>query len=97
MDVLDYLEEIKIGVGYELDGQKLDLFPFGACAIERCQPIYESWKGWKKSTVGIKNYDELPKEAKQYLARLAELCRAPISLISTGAEREATIFCDHPI
>ncbi|PZO95134.1 MAG: adenylosuccinate synthase, partial [Haemophilus parainfluenzae] len=45
----------------------------------------------------IKNYDELPKEAKQYLARLAELCRAPISLISTGAEREATIFCDHPI
>ena len=97
MDVLDYLEEIKIGVGYELDGQKLDLFPFGARAIERCQPIYESWKGWKKSTVGIKNYDELPKEAKQYLARLAELCRAPISLISTGAEREATIFCDHPI
>lgn len=97
LDVLDDLEEIKIGIGYELDGQKLDLFPFGFRAIERCKPIYESWPGWKKSTAGIKNYDNLPKEAKQYLARLAEVSHAPISLISTGAEREATIFCCDPI
>ncbi|MBN3859902.1 adenylosuccinate synthase [Neisseriaceae bacterium PsAf] len=97
LDVMDGLEKIKIGVGYELDGKKIDLFPFGAHAVERCIPIYETWPGWKESTVGIKDYDKLPENAKAYLARLSELCGAPISIISTGPDREETIILNHPL
>lgn len=97
LDVMDGMEYLKICVGYELGGKKFERLPFGDHAISHCQPIYESWPGWQKSTAGIKNYDELPSNAKAYLSRLASLCKTPIAFISTGPDREETIVLQNPL
>lgn len=96
LDVMDGLEHIKIGVGYELDGQKIDILPFGADAVARCKPIYETLPGWTESTFGIKNYADLPANARAYLKRIEEICGAPIAMISTGPDRDETIVLQHP-
>lgn len=96
LDVLDGLPEIKLCVGYEAHGQRLDVLPFGADAVEACTPIYETWPGWSGSTAGIQNWDALPAEAQRYLTRLAELSGAPIAMVSTGPDRDETILMSHP-
>lgn len=96
LDVMDTLDEIKLATGYWIDGHKVDILPFGADRVENCQPIYEVLPGWKTSTVGIKKYDELPQEARTYLARIAEVCEAPVDMVSTGPDREETIVRRHP-
>ncbi len=96
LDVMDSIEEIKLCVGYEMDGKKIDILPFGSDELARCQPIYETMKGWSQSTFGVKSYDELPEEAKLYLSRISEICEAPIAIISTGPDREETIVLQHP-
>ncbi len=62
-----------------------------------CEPVYETWPGWTKSTTGVKTYRDLPKEARRYLARLEELAKCPIDIISTGARREETIMLRNPL
>lgn len=94
---MDGLEEIKIGIGYDLNDKKIDIFPFSARDVEQCIPIYETMPGWQEKTMGIKEYDQLPENAKAYLNRLAELCGAPIAIISTGPDREETIILKHPL
>ena len=97
LDVMDGIEEIKIGVGYKLaDGTETDILPFGADAVEGCTPIYETLPGWTESTFGIKDYAQLPANAKAYLTRIAEVCGAPVAIVSTGPDREETIVLDHP-
>jgi adenylosuccinate synthase len=61
-----------------------------------CEPVYEDMPGWQTSTVGIKSYDELPSNARDYLARIEELAGVPIDIISTGPDREQTIIKQHP-
>ena len=61
-----------------------------------CEPIFEEMPGWSESTFGIKNYDDLPANAKAYLKRLEEICEAPVDMISTGPDREETIVLRHP-
>jgi len=92
LDVLDTLTELKICVGYKLDGQTVDYFPASAAALERCQPVYEELPGWQTPTVDIQHYDQLPEATRRYLARLEELIACPISIISVGQGREQTIF-----
>lgn len=96
LDVLDGLKEIGLCVGYKLDGQVLDVLPRGADAVARCEPIYEFFPGWTESTVGITQWDNLPKEARQYLERIQELVQTPIAMVSTGPDREETILLEHP-
>ena len=96
LDVMDGMEEIKIGTGYEFEGKHIDILPFGADAVEKCVPVYETLPGWSESTVGVKDYDALPENAKRYLKRIEELCGAPIAIISTGPDREETILLQHP-
>ncbi len=97
LDVMDGIDEIKIGVGYELaDGTKTDILPFGADAVENCKPIYETLPGWSDSSFGVQEYDKLPVNAKAYLIRIAEICGAPIAMVSTGPDRDETIVLDHP-
>ena len=97
LDVMDGIDEIKIGVGYELaDGTKTDILPFGADAVENCKPIYETLPGWSDSSFGVQEYDKLPVNAKAYLTRIAEICGAPIAMVSTGPDRDETIVLDHP-
>ena len=96
LDVLDGVEAIKLGVGYRVDGQVLELLPFGAANIDGLEPIYEELPGWSESTFGVRELDRLPANARRYLDRLSEVCGAPIDMISTGPDRDETIVLRHP-
>jgi len=96
LDVLDGMEALQIGVGYRVNGAVSDILPVGAEALAECEPIYEEIPGWTQTTLGVRRYDELPKQARAYLTRLAEVCGVPVDMISTGAEREDTIVLRHP-
>jgi adenylosuccinate synthase len=92
LDVLDELDELKICVGYRLDGRETDEVPYDANQMAQAEPIYETWPGWRERTVGISNFTELPAKAQSYIRRLEELSGAPFAFISTGAERNETII-----
>jgi adenylosuccinate synthase len=96
LDVLDGLDTLKICVAYQFDGREIDTPPVGANHFEQCKPVFIELPGWKDSTVGVKDYDALPKAAKNYLRKIEELCAAPIDIISTGPDRNETIILRHP-
>jgi adenylosuccinate synthase len=96
LDVLDGIKTIRLCVGYKLDGKTLDVLPRGAEAVSRCEPIYEDFAGWTDSTVGITDWNKLPKTAQDYLKRVQEICGKPIAMVSTGPERDETILLQHP-
>ena len=87
LDVLGYLDEIKICVAYEVDGKRREHFP-NITRLEHSKPIYETLKGWNCDISHIRNYDDLPKEAKAYVDRLEELIGVQIALVSNGPNRE---------
>ena len=92
LDVLDTMPAMKICTAYELNGEKIDYFPASAVTLEKCQPIYEELPGWQTPISDIRDFAQLPLQARQYLARLEELIACPISVISVGMRREQTIF-----
>jgi adenylosuccinate synthase len=92
LDILDIFPRLKICVGYKLDGHTIDYFPGNVATLERCQPIYEELPGWQTPTTNIREFEQLPPEARQYIARLEELVSCPVNLICVGPEREQTIF-----
>ena len=96
LDVLDGLETLKLAVSYTLNGEQLDEPPAGADLIEQCEPVYIEMPGWSDSTVGVKNYADLPVAAKDYLKKIEELTGTPIAIISTGPDRAETIVLEHP-
>ncbi|WP_346892106.1 adenylosuccinate synthase [uncultured Roseibium sp.] len=96
LDVLDGLEEIKICVGYELDGERIDYLPASQGAQERVVPIYETLPGWKESTEGARTWADLPAQAVKYVRHVEELIGAPVALLSTSPEREDTILVQNP-
>lgn len=96
LDVLDGLETIQICVGYRIDGKVVDTPPVGAEAFAACEPVYESVPGWSESTVGVKQYDALPENARAYLKRIEEIIEIPVDIISTGPDRVETIILRHP-
>ena len=96
LDVLDGLPEIKICVGYELHGRRIDILPLDADDIVACQPVFESFAGWSEPTVGLTQWDQLPRNARRYLDRIAQCMDAPIDMVSTGPDREQTILLRHP-
>lgn len=96
LDVLDGLETLKICVSYQLDGRKVDTPPVGADRFDQCIPDYIELPGWQESTVGIRSYDDLPQNARDYLKKIEELTERPIDVISTGPDRKETIVLRHP-
>ncbi|MGQ0442590.1 MAG: adenylosuccinate synthase [Methylophilaceae bacterium] len=96
LDVLDGIDSLNICIGYELDGEVVEMLPVGADDVSRCKPIYETVAGWSETTFGVKDWDGLPKNAQNYLKRLEALCGVPIAIISTGPERDETIVIEHP-
>ena len=96
LDVLDGLKTLRICIGYKIGGEVVDILPYGAENIALCEPIYEDHPGWSTSTVGVKNWDELPVAAQTYLRRFEALVGAPIALVSTGPDREETIVLQRP-
>ncbi|HTJ93704.1 MAG TPA: adenylosuccinate synthase, partial [Pararobbsia sp.] len=96
LDVLDGLDEVKLCVGYKVDGKDADLLPRGASEVARCEPIYETFGGWKESTIGITQWDQLPANAQAYLTRVQQVAGVPIDMVSTGPDRDETILLRHP-
>jgi adenylosuccinate synthase len=96
LDVLDPLPELKICVGYELDGQRLDRFPAGMNQQARVKPIYETLEGWQASTEGKRSWANLPAQAIKYVKRIEELIECPVSILSTSPERDDTILMRDP-
>ena len=96
LDVMDGMQRVQLGVGYKMNGVACDLLPFGAELLAQCEPVYEDMPGWSQSTVGITQFDQLPRAAQNYLNRMQEVCGVPIDIISTGPDREQTIVRRHP-
>ncbi len=96
LDVLDGLEEIKICVGYRLDGREIDYLPASQAAQARVEPIYETLEGWKDSTAGARSWNDLPAQAVKYVRHVEELIGAPVALLSTSPERDDTILVQDP-
>jgi adenylosuccinate synthase len=101
LDVLDGLETIRLAVAYRYtraDGvvEQLDMLPFGADEVEACEAVFEEVPGWTETTAGIREWSELPVNARRYLERMSELTGAPIDLVSTGPDRDDTIVLRHP-
>ena len=96
LDVLDELDEIKICVAYQLDGKKIDYLPAAVDDQLKVTPIYKTFKGWKSSTKGIKNFNDLPINAKNYVSELGKFIETKISSISTSPERNDTILIEDP-
>jgi adenylosuccinate synthase len=96
LDVLDGLEEIKICVGYDLNGERLDYFPAAQAEQAAITPIYETMRGWSESTRGARSWGELPAEAVKYVRHIEELIGCPVTLLSTSPERDDTILMEDP-
>ena len=96
LDVLDGFETLKICVGYELDGERLEYLPTAADQQARCTPIYEEMEGWSESTEGAKSWNDLPANAIKYVKRIEELIECPVALLSTSPKREDTILVTDP-
>jgi adenylosuccinate synthase len=96
LDVLDGFDELKVCVGYRLDGQVLDYMPAGLKAQAALEPVYETLKGWHESTRGARSWKDLPGAAVKYVRRIEELIGAPVALLSTSPEREDTILMRDP-
>ena len=97
LDVLDELEEIKVCVAYEIDGQSCKDFPSNSRRFARCQPIYKTMPGWQQSTTHCRSLNDLPQKALDYLKFLAELMEVPIAIVSIGPSRDQTIIVEDPI
>ncbi|AJY45814.1 adenylosuccinate synthase [Martelella endophytica] len=96
LDVLDGLDELKICVGYELDGEEIEALPASQGAQARVKPIYITLEGWKESTVGARKWADLPAQAIKYVRQVEELIGAPVALLSTSPERDDTILVTDP-
>ncbi len=96
LDILDGFDEIKVCVGYKLDGREIDYLPAGEQAQSRVEPIYETIPGWKEATAKARSWAELPAQAIKYVRRIEELTGCPVALLSTSPEREDTILMKNP-
>lgn len=92
LDVLSYLDEIKVCTAYHVDGKKLTSFPTDIAQMERVTPVYETLPGWKTDISNARSYSELPSEAQQYLSFISEQCGFEIAIISVGPGRAETII-----
>lgn len=91
LDVLDGLDEVKICTHYELDGEKIDDFPSDAIMQRKCKPVYITIPGWKENTKGIKTFEELPENARNYIKKIEELLGISIIMVTNGPGREECI------
>ena len=96
LDVLDEFDEIKMCIHYELDGKKIDYLPTSSKDQFKVKPIYKTFPGWKTSTQGVRNINELPEKARNYITAVEDFIGAKISSISTSPEREDTILLENP-
>ena len=97
LDILDDFDEIKMCVGYKIDGKILNEIPASLKILANVEPVYETFAGWKTDISKIKNYDELPANAKKYLERMAEVTKIKLGIVSVGPNRDQTIILANDI
>jgi adenylosuccinate synthase len=96
LDVLSGLKKLKICVGYELQGKRIDATPAGLNRLAQCSPIYEELPGWDEDISSARRIDDLPAEARNYLTRIVDITGVPLSVIGVGSGREETILLKNP-
>jgi adenylosuccinate synthase len=96
LDILDGFKEIKVCVGYRLDGSSIDYLPASEHAQARVEPVYETIEGWQDATAGARSWADLPAQAIKYVRWIEELIGCPVALLSTSPEREDTILVQNP-
>ena len=96
LDVLDGFSELKVCIDYNVDGKSVDHLPASILAQAKVEPVYESLEGWSESTEGARSWADLPATAIKYIRRIEELIEAPVALLSTSPERDATILVQDP-
>ena len=94
IDVLDEFKTIKVCTKYKYKGKTFLDMPADPEVLQNCDPVYTEFEGWLESTVGVQEYERLPKNAKRYIDQLSELLGTPFMMISTGPDREQTIQTD---
>jgi adenylosuccinate synthase len=94
LDVLDELAEVPVCVAYKINGKKASEIPADISRYDNIECVYEKMPGWKKSTEGITDFDKLPKKAQEYLRFIEKESGATIGMVSTGPDREQTMFMD---
>jgi adenylosuccinate synthase len=92
LDVLSDFDEINICTDYRLDGEVIDYFPTDVFTLSKIEPVYQTFKGWRKSIQGLRKFDDLPENAKKYLGFIEEYVGVKIKIISTGFERDDSII-----
>ena len=96
LDVLGELDSLKICTAYDYNGRQLNEFPASLDVLADCKPIYETLPGWPEDISGIKKFDELPQNVKNYLKRIEDLIQTPVSIVSVSPERDATMVLSNP-
>lgn len=96
LDVLSGLKTIKIARAYQLDGQEINYYPASLKQLERCQPVYEELPGWDEDVTGVREYRDLPENAKRFLMRIEELSQTPLATVSVGPSRDQTMILHDP-
>ncbi len=91
MDILDGMDRLKICIGYKYNGKLYEEFPKETEVLENCEPIYEEVDGWKESTLGIREFDKLPANARKYIKKIEEMLKTEVQIISTGQKRDEII------
>jgi adenylosuccinate synthase len=92
LDVLDGLPELQVCTGYRCRGTVVTEMPGDVAQLSACEPVYETLRGWSRPTKGARRYEELPREAQAYVARIEEITGVPAAILSTGSDREDTII-----
>ena len=96
LDVFSGFETVKICTAYELDGEKIDYYPASLKELDRCKPVYEELPAWEEDITQIKNYEDLPQNAKKFLKRIEEVTGLPLVTVSVGPDRKQTIVIKNP-
>lgn len=96
MDVLTGIDDLRIAVAYEVDGERIEELPTDHELLDRVRPVYETLPGWKEPLEGCRRYEDLPATARAYVERIEELAGVPVTMVSVGAERSHTIVRQNP-
>jgi adenylosuccinate synthase len=96
LDVLSGQKNVKIATSYELEGKSVSVMPSNIKQAGAVTPVYESLEGWKEDLETVREYDDLPTQAKDYIRRIEDLIGVPANIVSVGPDRAETLLLTNP-
>lgn len=96
LDIFSGFDTVKIATAYKLDGEEIDYYPASLKELDRCEPVYEELPAWEEDITDVRNYEDLPENAKKFLKRIEEVTGLPLVTVSVGPDREQTIVLKNP-